>query len=96
MLAEADGIICSGSLKEKKQTYALLDERAPQSKDIHKDEALAKLAQRYMQSHSPASLQDFVWWSGLTIKDCRHAFSLIHNELIKDYFDSTEVYIHKN
>lgn len=28
MLAEADGIICSGSLKEKKQTYALLEERA--------------------------------------------------------------------
>ena len=96
MLAEADGIICSGVLKEKKQTYALLDERAPQSKDIHKDEALAKLAQRYMQSHSPASLQDFVWWSGLTIKDCRHAFSLIDNELIKDHFGSTELYIHKD
>lgn len=96
MLAEADGIICSGVLKEKKQTYALLDERVPQSKDIHKDEALAKLAQRYMQSHSPASLQDFVWWSGLTIKDCRHAFNLIDNELIKDHFGSTELYIHKD
>lgn len=96
MLAEADSIICSGVLKEKKQTYALLEERAPQSKDIHKDEALAKLAQRYMQSHSPASLQDFVWWSGLTIKDCRHAFSLIDNELIRDHFGSTELYIHKD
>ena len=95
MLAEADGIICSGSLKGKKQTYALLDERTPPSKDIHKDEALAKLVQRYMQSHSPASLQDFVWWSGLTIKDCQHAFGLIENELIKDRFDSTELYIHE-
>lgn len=95
MRAEAEGIICSGTLKGNKQTYALLEERAPQSKDIHKDEALTKLAQRYMQSHSPATLQDFIWWSGLTIKDCRHAFDLIKNELIKDRFDSTELYIHE-
>lgn len=53
MFAEADGIICSGSLKGNKQTYALLDERAPQSKDIHKDEALAKLAQRYCRAILP-------------------------------------------
>ncbi|WP_185117482.1 winged helix DNA-binding domain-containing protein [Dysgonomonas sp. Marseille-P4361] len=94
MWAEAEGIICSGSLKGEKQTYALLDERAPQSKDISKDEALAKLARRYLMSHSPATLQDFIWWSGLTIRDCRHAFGLIEDELIKDYFDSTELYIH--
>lgn len=93
--AEAEGIICSGSLKGKKQTYALLDERIPKANPIHKDEALAKLAQKYMRSHSPATLQDFIWWSGLTIKDCRHAVGLIENELIKDRFDSTELYIHE-
>lgn len=95
MWAEAEGIICSGALKGKKQTYALLEERSPQSKDILKDEALALLARRYLTSHSPATLQDFIWWSGLTIKDCRHAFALIENELIKDHFDSTELYIHE-
>lgn len=95
MSAEADGIICSGALKEKKQTYALLDERASTSDTINKDEALAKLAHKYIQSHSPATLQDFIWWSGLTIKDARQAFNLIENELIKDYFDSTELYIHE-
>jgi len=94
MSAEADGIVCSGALKGNKQTYALLDERVVNKKEIHKDEALAKLAQRYMQSHSPATLQDFVWWSGLTIKDCRQAFGLIENKLIKDRFDSMELYIH--
>lgn len=95
MWAEANGIICSGALKDKKQTYALLEERAPKSKDMHKEEALALLAQRYLKSHSPATLQDFIWWSGLTIKDCRHAFGLIRNELIEDHFDSKELYIHE-
>lgn len=95
MWAEAEGIICSGALKGKKQTYALLEERAPQTRDIHKYEALALLARQYLKSHSPATLQDFIWWSGLTIKECRHAFGLIENELIKDHFDSTELYIHE-
>ena len=95
MRAEAEGIICSGALKGSKQTYALLEERTPQGKNISKDEALAKLAQRYLMSHSPATLQDFIWWSGLTIKDCKHAFALIENELIKNRFDSTELYIHE-
>jgi hypothetical protein len=95
MRAEADSVVCSGALKGKKQTYALLEERAPAGSNINKDEALAALAQKYMKSHSPASLQDFVWWSGLTIRDAKQAIRLIENELIKDLFDSIELYVHE-
>ncbi len=59
-LAEIDGLVCNGVERNKKHTYALMDERVPPAKDLHKDEMLAMLAQRYFRSHSPASILDFV------------------------------------
>lgn len=72
--AELDAVICSGSGGEKKHTYALLDERAPNAKTLPRDEALAELARRYFRSHGPATLADFIWWSGLGIKDAKQAW----------------------
>lgn len=82
--AELDGVICSGPLMGKQFTYALLDERVPATKNLNHDEALAKLARRYFTSHGPATVQDFVWWSGLTVADANHAVELIHRDLTKD------------
>ncbi|MDD4968731.1 MAG: winged helix DNA-binding domain-containing protein [Paludibacter sp.] len=75
--AELDGIVCSGPIKNKKLTYALLSGRIPAVKSITRDEALATLADRYFRSHCPATLRDFVWWSGLTTTDARKAIEMI-------------------
>jgi len=96
MQAEAEGVICSGADKGNKVTYALLEERVAPAKELHREEALARLAKRYFQSHSPAGFNDFVWWSGLTIREARQGISLIENELIKERFGETEVFIHEN
>ncbi len=69
--AELEYIICSGPRKGKQFTYALLDERAPATKPLSRDEALHELAHRYFSTRNPASLQDFAWWSGLTMKDAK-------------------------
>jgi DNA glycosylase AlkZ-like len=82
--AELDGLVCSGSVKDKKQTYALLRERVPKSKIVHREEALANLAGRYFSSHGPATLQDFVWWSGLQVKDSRQALEMIKSKFISE------------
>lgn len=79
--AELTGLVCSGARKGKAITYALLDERAPITPPIHRDEALAKLAKLYFQSHSPATIKDFAWWSGLPMGDVRKAINFIKNEL---------------
>ena len=74
MHAELEGMICSGPRRGKQFTYALLDERAPKSKRVfERDEALAELAKRYFSSHGPATVRDFAWWSGLTLKDAQTA-----------------------
>jgi hypothetical protein len=79
--AELDGLICSGSLKDKEPTYALLHERVPQKKILNKEESLAALANRYFNSHAPATLQDFVWWSGLNITEAKQGLELIKDDL---------------
>ncbi|MDQ2743246.1 MAG: winged helix DNA-binding domain-containing protein [Chloroflexota bacterium] len=71
MGAELDGLITSGPRHGKQHTYALLEERAPNARSLDREEALAELARRYFQSHGPAQLQDFGWWSGLTTTDAR-------------------------
>jgi hypothetical protein len=69
--AELDGIICSGPRQGKQFTYALLEERAAPQKKLSRPEALAQFAERYFASRGPASVNDFAYWSGLTVKDAR-------------------------
>jgi hypothetical protein len=80
MQAELEGIICSGPRKGKQFTYMLLDERVPIQKKINPEEALKELIKRYFQSHGPAQLKDFVWWSGLTVSDAKKGIEMNGNK----------------
>ncbi|RYD58640.1 MAG: winged helix DNA-binding domain-containing protein [Sphingobacteriales bacterium] len=75
--AEINSLICSGAKKDGQRTYALLPDRVPAKKAIPKDEALAMLAERYFTSHGPATLKDFIWWSGLTVGEARDGLESI-------------------
>ena len=77
MYAELEGLICSGARRDRKFTYANLTERAPGAKLLGRDEALAALMTRYLQSHGPATVRDFSWWSGLTMADGRRAIEIV-------------------
>ena len=81
MRAELDGIICSGARRGKQFTYALLAERAPHARMLARDEALAELIMRYFMSHGPATIQDFVWWSGLTVADAKAGLAMVTSHL---------------
>jgi hypothetical protein len=86
MQAELDGVICSGPRRGKQFTYALLDERVPNTKTLGRDEALAELARRFFNSRGPATVHDFAKWSGLTVTDARTGL-----ESVKQYFESSVV-----
>ena len=53
----------------------------PKTKPIQRDEALTKLAVRYFTSHGPATLKDFVWWSGLTVRDAGALLGVSHQRI---------------
>ncbi len=85
--AELNGIICSGPKKGKELTYALLQQRVTQPKKIEREEALAKLALKYFSSHGPATVQDFAWWSGLSLTDARHGVEMQKTKLLCEKID---------
>ena len=88
MGAELDGVVCSGPLRGNKLTYTLLEDRVPTKKSLSREEALATLATRYFKSHGPATVRDFVWWSGLTVTDARRALETVKSGFISETIDS--------
>jgi winged helix DNA-binding protein len=81
MFAELEGIICSGPRVGKQFTYALLDHCVPPQPPVDRDDALERLARRYLASRGPASAHDLSLWSGLTVSDARKAIGMIEREL---------------
>ncbi|MEO8733112.1 MAG: winged helix DNA-binding domain-containing protein, partial [Flavobacteriales bacterium] len=84
MHAELDGIMCSGVVQSKRTTHALLEERAAKKEKIGRDEALERLATRYYTSHGPATLKDFVWWSGLTMTDAKRGMDAVRSSFSEE------------
>ena len=83
MHAELERVICSGPLRGKQFTYALLDARVPPAKPLTREEALAELTRRYFTSHGPATIRDYCWWSGLTVCDARQGIELVKPGLVR-------------
>ena len=96
MGAELDGLIASGPRHGKQFTYAMLEERAPKARALDRADAVADLTERYFRSHGPAQVQDFVWWSGLTMADAREGIALagaaLDHQVVegKDYWFGAE------
>ncbi len=87
MVAENDGLVCSGPRAGNEQTYALLDERVPPDRLTRtREDAVRELVCRYYSTHGPATTHDFVVWSGLTQGDARTALASM-----PDQFDSAEL-----
>lgn len=88
--AELDSIICSGPVIDSKLTFSLLRDRVHIRRTLRRDESLFELAGRYFRSHCPATLQDFVWWSGLSKKEAKLAMESVRHNFVAEIIDSTE------
>lgn len=93
MQMELIGLVCSGGRVGKQFTYALVDERVAPAKPLSKDDALATLAERYFTAHGPATLQDFAWWSGLTVADAKASLEMIKHNLINYDFAGAKYWL---
>jgi hypothetical protein len=89
------GKICFGAPRGKAETFVLLDEwlsgsvpspqrgEAGRGGGFDREAALAELALRYFRSHGPATLQDFGWWSSLTVAEARLGLDGVKPKLIE-------------
>jgi hypothetical protein len=78
------GLICYGSHLGKQPAFVLLDEWVPKSRGLDREEALAELAMRYFTSHGPATIEDFVWWAGLTVREAKAGIEMGRGHLVAE------------
>ena len=95
-MAEITGTLCSGDLLPMKATYALTADKVKSSGKMDRDEALMLFARKYFQSHQPATLEDFVWWSGQNISDCRKGIALLGNTIHVERWQGRDFYLTDN
>jgi hypothetical protein len=95
--AAYDGLICFGPYSGKEQTFVLMDDHIGGEHVLSAEQANAELAKKYFTSHGPATIRDYVWWSGLTVKDAKagieRAGSAISEETVegKAYYMSRRI-----
>ena len=89
--AAQSGLICLGPRQEKQQTFVLLDEWAPDSRRLSREESLAELAGRYFASHGPATVHDFARWTGLTVTEARTGLEVAR--LVSEKVDDNEYWM---
>jgi hypothetical protein len=93
MHAELTGVVCSGPRRGKQSTHALLDVRVPSpGSSFTKEEAARELARRYLSTRGPAQVDDFAWWSGLMLTECRAAFASLGSEAVAESLDDRKYY----
>jgi hypothetical protein len=89
--ASLDGLICQTIAYRNNPIYLSMDELS-KSKVPNRIDSLVELAKRYFNSHGPATLKDFVWWSGLLVKDARRGLEEIKSTLKKEIIGGQTYY----
>nr|WP_154118825.1 winged helix DNA-binding domain-containing protein [Paenibacillus monticola] len=87
------GLICFGPVNGKQQTFVLLDEWVPHSRDLSFEQSLAELALRYFKAHGPATINDFAWWAGITLTDARRGLETVKGELFSEQIEGREYWM---
>ena len=95
-MAEMSGTLCSGDLLPMKATYALASDKVRPTPKMDRDEALMRFTRKYFQSRQPATLEDFVWWSGLNISDCRKGIALMGDAIHVEKWKGHDFYMTDN
>lgn len=95
-MAELTGTLCSGDLLPMKATYALAAEKVKPRMKVDHDEALLMLTRNYFQSRQPATLEDFVWWSGMNVSDCKRGIALMGHSIHAEKWKRRKFYLTDN
>ncbi|HEV2779770.1 MAG TPA: winged helix DNA-binding domain-containing protein [Actinophytocola sp.] len=80
--AAMTGLVCRGPDADGDEpTYVRVADWVPPPPPVPPDEALARLARRYLGGHGPAAAEDFASWCGLPLGRCRAAFDGLAGEI---------------
>ena len=92
-MTEMSGLLCSGDLLPMKASYALTANKVKSTVKMNRDEALMRFTRKYFQSRQPVTLEDFVWWSGLNVSDCRKGIALLGDTIHVEHWKGRDFYL---
>jgi hypothetical protein len=82
--AALDRLIAQGIAPKNRPLFSLLREPTDPKRLRDRGEALKELALRYFNTRGPATLDDFVWWSGLLVADARAGLEAAERNLVQE------------
>ncbi|AMB58460.1 winged helix DNA-binding domain-containing protein [Microterricola viridarii] len=87
------GTLCWGPTAGNAQALVLLDEWVRNPRRLEPDEAFAEFLLRYLRGHGPATLQDFVWWSKLTVAEAKRGLQVARPLLVERVIGDTSYWM---
>jgi predicted RNA binding protein YcfA (HicA-like mRNA interferase family) len=91
-----EGLLCLAAHQGKQPAFALLSEWAPNALSLPRDESIRRVTAVYFKSHGPATIKDFVRWSGLTITEAKLGIELSKDELALQIIGGVDYWLNKN
>ncbi|WP_305091614.1 winged helix DNA-binding domain-containing protein [Prescottella sp. R16] len=87
------GDVCLGPVADGKQHVVLVDRWIPRPRRLDPEDAVAEWALRYFRSHGPATLDDFVWWTKLTVRQARAGLAQASEHLDRISVNGVDYYL---
>jgi hypothetical protein len=84
------GLLCWGPTLRTQQALVLLDEWAPDARQLEPDEAWGEFLLRYLRGHGPATVKDFVWWTKGTVAGAKTARAVLGDAITTLEVDGVE------
>lgn len=85
--------VCLGPVRDGKQLVVRTDQWIESPRTLDTDAALGEWALRYFRSHGPATLDDFVWWTKLPVRQARTGLELARPQLDCRAVDGVDYYL---
>ncbi|MGD8149385.1 winged helix DNA-binding domain-containing protein [Ornithinimicrobium sp. Y1694] len=63
------GVLCQGPVEGKEQRFVLHERWITRPRELDRDTAVAEWLLRYVRSHGPVPVADFLWWTKLLKRD---------------------------
>lgn len=94
-LAGARGVICAGPKQGTETTFVRADRWARPWKDLPPKQAEEELLRVYLRAYGPATISDFIWWTGMFASDAKQIWSRLEEELADVEIDESKATVLK-
>ena len=81
--AACEGWLCYGPLREGQQTFVQVEDWIGELQPLPRQQAMGRLANRYLAAYGPATREDFASWAKLRAVDIRQGWGQLEGEIVE-------------